>query len=220
MSENKKSFLLYCDIIHTVKKLSKEQAGELFNIILAYVNDENPIINDLLIELVFEPIKQQLKRDLRSYEQKKQLWSEAGKKSAEARALKKQSENLTDSTDVKNVKVKSTESTVNVNDNVNVNVTVNDIKKNRIAAIASTAERQKVFYNSLIPYLASHPKERIKAFYNYWSEKNKSGTKMKFELERTWEISKRLTTWESREKPTPTTKPPIDEETYKTPAKW
>lgn len=67
MAENKKSFLLYCDIIHTVKKLSNEQAGKLLKHILSYVNDENPETDELVIDLVFEPIKQQLKRDLKRY---------------------------------------------------------------------------------------------------------------------------------------------------------
>lgn len=67
MATGKKSFLLYCDIIHTVKKLSDEQSGKLFKYILAYVNDEHPIIDDVLIDLVFEPIKQGLKRDLQKY---------------------------------------------------------------------------------------------------------------------------------------------------------
>lgn len=68
MAENKKSFLLYCDIIHTVKKLNDEQAGRLFKHILSYVNDEDPLMDDLIIDLVFEPIKQSLKRDLKRYE--------------------------------------------------------------------------------------------------------------------------------------------------------
>jgi len=67
MAENKTSFLLYCDIIHTVNKLSDEQSGILFKHILAYVNDQNPVTNDVIIELVFEPIKQGLKRDLQKY---------------------------------------------------------------------------------------------------------------------------------------------------------
>lgn len=67
MAENKKSFLLYCDIIHTVKKLSDDQSGKLFKYILSYVNDEHPVIDDMLIDLVFEPIKQGLKRDLQKY---------------------------------------------------------------------------------------------------------------------------------------------------------
>lgn len=58
MAENKISFLLYCDIVHTVRKLSNEQAGQLFKHILSYANDENPEANDVITELVFEPIKQ------------------------------------------------------------------------------------------------------------------------------------------------------------------
>jgi len=69
-----------------------------------------------------------------------------------------------------------------------------------VAAISSTAKRQKDFYNSLIPFLTEHPKERIKAFYDYWSELNPPKTKMRFELEKTWELKKRLATWVSRDK--------------------
>jgi hypothetical protein len=68
MAENKTSFLLYCDIHHTIKKLTDNQSGKLFKHILSYVNDENPELNDLLLEVVFEPIKQSLKRDLKRYE--------------------------------------------------------------------------------------------------------------------------------------------------------
>jgi len=64
MAENKKSFLLYCDLIHTVRKMPKDKRADLFLHILEYVNDENPQTDDLIIQLTFEPIKQQLKRDL------------------------------------------------------------------------------------------------------------------------------------------------------------
>lgn len=65
MAENKKSFILYCDLIHTVSKLPDDKAGELFKHILKYVNDEDPQTEDLLLQICFEPIKQQLKRDLK-----------------------------------------------------------------------------------------------------------------------------------------------------------
>jgi len=68
MATDKKSFLLYCDLIHTVLKMPNDKAGELFKHILQYVNDENPITDDLIIQLTFEPIKQSLKRDLQKYE--------------------------------------------------------------------------------------------------------------------------------------------------------
>lgn len=65
--KNKKSFLLYCDVIHTIKHLSDEKAGKLFKHILSYVNDENPVSDDIILNIAFEPIKQQLKRDLQVY---------------------------------------------------------------------------------------------------------------------------------------------------------
>ena len=68
MASGKNSFLLYIDLIHTVRKMSDEKAGQLFKTILEYVNDENPVIDDLLIEIAFEPIKQSLKRDLKKWE--------------------------------------------------------------------------------------------------------------------------------------------------------
>lgn len=124
MAENKKSFLLYADLIHTIKKLPLEKAGELFVVILEYVNDENPIIDDYTLDLVFEPIKQQLKRDLKSWETTKNGKSEGGKKSAEIR--KKLKDMQHDLSMLKILKDTSTYSTVNDSDNVNVNVNVTD----------------------------------------------------------------------------------------------
>ena len=80
MAENKKSFLLYCDLLHTVKKLNDEQAGKLFKHVLEYVNDLNPETEDIITDLCFEPIKQSLKRDLRKYESTCKKRSDAGKK--------------------------------------------------------------------------------------------------------------------------------------------
>ena len=68
MAENKKSFVLYTDLIHTVQHLTDEQTGKLFKHILSYVNDENPISDDVITNLSFEPVKQALKRDLKKYE--------------------------------------------------------------------------------------------------------------------------------------------------------
>ena len=40
----------------------------------------------------------------------------------------------------------------------------------------------------------------IRAFFDYWSELNKSETKMRFETNKTWEVAKRLATWANKEK--------------------
>ena len=80
MAENKKSFILYADLIHTVSKLPRDKAGELFLTILRYVNDENPDVDDLLVEVAFEPVRQQLKRDLQKWDDFKKRQSVNGKR--------------------------------------------------------------------------------------------------------------------------------------------
>jgi len=125
MAENKKSFVLYSDSQGLVNQLPDEVAGRLLKHIYAYVNDENPITDELLLNIAFEPIKMQLKRDLQKWEQTKEGRSVAGKASAEAKRLAKLAEqSLTNSTNVESVEQNSTNSTVN--DNVNVNVINNN----------------------------------------------------------------------------------------------
>lgn len=86
---------------------------------------------------------------------------------------------------------------------------------------ASLKEREHEFGESLIPYVEKYSKETIRAFFNYWTEKNKSGTKMRFELEKTWETAKRLQTWASREKvPKSTTALKSSEMNYDKDSDW
>ena len=77
--------------------------------------------------------------------------------------------------------------------------TVVDAKKSFSLSLAENLEkRNKSFYESLVPYVDTYGKELIRAFYDYWTEPNKSRTKMRFELEKTWDVKRRLNTWASR----------------------
>src|SRR3990167_10708746 len=60
-------------------------------------------------------------------------------------------------------------------------------------------EREKAFINALTPFLENYGKEMLNSFYRYWSEKNPKKTKMKFEIQKTWELSKRLANWSRKE---------------------
>lgn len=71
MAENKKSFLLYSDIITILEVMDDTSAGKLFKTIVRYVNDENPKVTDPIVNVAFQSIRNQLKRDLRRYEEKK-----------------------------------------------------------------------------------------------------------------------------------------------------
>lgn len=128
MAESKKSFVLYCDLIHTVEHLPNDKAGELFKHILSYVNDRDPVTDCIVVKLAFEPIRQQLKRDLSKWDEIKEKRRIAGLASAEAKRLAAE-QALTNSTHVESVEQTSTNSTVSVNVNGNVNGNVNDKKR-------------------------------------------------------------------------------------------
>jgi len=61
-------------------------------------------------------------------------------------------------------------------------------------------KREIKFKSEVFEFLDKYPELMLNKFCNYWTEKNKSKTKMRFELEKTFEISKRLVTWASRDK--------------------
>ena len=118
MAENKKSFILYADLIHTVKKMPIKKAGELFLTILSYVNDENPVVDDIVIDLVFEPIKHQLKRDLKRFEEIVTKRKEAGKKGGvQSGEVRKTKQNEANASQSKQNEHDTDTDTDNVNDN-------------------------------------------------------------------------------------------------------
>ena len=126
MAKDKKSFVLYSDLIVSLEHLTYEEKGILFHHMLEYVNDKNPVLEDRLLLTAWKPIEAQLKRDLKKFEEVKAKRSEAGKRSAELRASKNDEQNSTNSTSVESVQQCSTNSTVNDNVNVNENENVND----------------------------------------------------------------------------------------------
>lgn len=68
-----------------------------------------------------------------------------------------------------------------------------EFKQNREA-------REKLFFDSLVPYVGQYGKAMVRAFYNHWSEWHQKRDKMKWEMEETWELQKRLATWAARQK--------------------
>ncbi len=175
MAENKKSFVLYCDLIHTVEQLPDDVAGKLFKLILNYTNDNNPEIDDVLLSVAFEPIKRQLKRDLKDWEHQKQKRSAAGKKGMQSRwkdnkTITKDNTVITDDNNVKNAITKITDTvTVTVNDTVNVNDTVSSS-----STAAPTIEMCREYFNQ-----RGYVEKFADKFFNYYNSLDWINTKGK-----------------------------------------
>jgi hypothetical protein len=72
--------------------------------------------------------------------------------------------------------------------------------KNIIDSKANLEIRTLAFKETLIPFKQKYSIEMLKDFFGYWTEPNKSNTKLKFELQQTWSISRRLETWAKNDK--------------------
>ena len=60
-------------------------------------------------------------------------------------------------------------------------------------------KRKKIFFDECVPFVEKYGKEMVRNFFDYWTEPNKSHSKMKFELEKTWDLARRFSTWDRNE---------------------
>jgi hypothetical protein len=176
--QGKKSFVLYTDQKEVFDELTDEDAGKLIKIIFAYVNDENPEVNDRLLKVAFLPIKTQLKRDLVVWDEKKQQRAEAGRKGGLAKAS-----NATFATNNSSkAKQNLANLAVNVNGNVNVNDNVNvngNVTKKESANALFSLEDIFIDFNKEKPLkrpyfermsvVHSSDTETIKSYFKKWA---------------------------------------------------
>lgn len=167
------SFIIYRSFHEAIKELSKEDQVDLWNAICIYSLDFIEPDFTGLKKTIWTLIRPQLEANKRKFENGLQPKKKHEKSKTEAKQKQKKSK---------------TEANVNVNDNVNFNenknVNVNDIDARKLA-----------FQNDLSKYLDEYGRDMLNSFFMYWTELNQSKTKMRFELEKTWETNLRLIKW-------------------------
>ncbi|MDD4210706.1 MAG: DUF4373 domain-containing protein [Bacteroidales bacterium] len=103
-------------------------------------------------------------------------------------------QNLTQSNKIKENKIKE-----------NKIKEIKDINKDCFVADKSAIKtkdlefRKNEFKNNLEPFLEIYGKDLLNDFFRYWTEHNPDGKKMRFEMEKVFDISKRLKTWSNNE---------------------
>lgn len=75
-------------------------------------------------------------------------------------------------------------------------------KKSKVEVVApqpqsqlSFETREHAFYELLTGYVDTYGKDMLRKFYDYWREPNKARTKMRWEQEKTWDLTLRLQRW-------------------------
>jgi len=207
MAQDKKKVIVYADWIDKFEELTDDEAGKLIKHFFRYINDLNPEAPDRTTKLLFIDIQNTLKRDLLKWE------ATLDEKSINGRIgnLKRYNEDVYNDFKAKKITLEqaeeiaktrkvslsdketrtATKNIANLADNVSDSDSVNDIviKTNNIDS------RKLKFANTLIPFVEIYGRDMIKDFYEYWTEPNKSNTKYKQELLKTWSLERRLATW-------------------------
>lgn len=198
MSDTKKSFVAYTDWKSIFNMLDDVEAGKLVKHLFSFVSGENVELDDRMLKIVFEPIKLQINRDLDKYEQVKERRAEAGRKGGlRSGETRKQSEaNEANASDAK-----QNEANEAVTDTVTGNGNETGTDNATVTSKKDLMEERKLkFASTLEPYQKIYPRPMLNDFYKYWGEPNKSHTKFKQELEKTWDLERRLETWSRNDK--------------------
>lgn len=222
----RKSFNISLEWKDKLKGLPVEVRVEVYDAIMEYAESGTLLDLKPMAKLAFSFIKPDMDLEIERINSISKKRAEAGRKAMEKRYgasdIKEQQSVTNDNKSNKCNQVIANDSIcyqeLDENQPINNNIinnlsdieerketTTKVVEKKREKSAAKAAptdieNRKKEFYETLRPYLAKYPKETLRRFFDYWSEMNKSCTKMRFELEKTWEVSKRLATWANRDK--------------------
>jgi hypothetical protein len=165
------NMLIYRSFFEAIKDLPAEDQAEVWNAIFELG------LNGKLVDLkgipntVFKLIRPQIEANIKRFQNGKIPKNKQNKSESEANQEQNKSE---------------TES--NKNNNININKNDNIlIRKNK-------------FYESLKPFLSEYNPAMLRDFFDYWSEHGENDKKMRFEKEKSFGISRRLSTWSKNQK--------------------
>lgn len=179
----KKSFIAYSDWRDTFNELTDEDAGKLVKHIFAYVNDENPTTDSVIIRAVFAQMKNAIDRDREKWEKQIEQRSKAGKKSAELRATKS-NERSTVVNETQRNPTDSVSVSVSDSDSVSVSTNVDDMHPTLSEVMEKVLE---LYGEEVVHSMSEFFRTSAKAFfYHYDSQGWVKGNGMK------------LTNWETK----------------------
>lgn len=194
------SFVFYRSFYEAIRELPRDVQGEIYTAIMEYslygreTEQLKPIARS-----VFVLIKPTLDANNARYLNAKKGGAPKGicnNPNGRRRVVSEQTENKP------RTNQEQTENKTYVDVDVDVFKKENEKEKKQqdklVAKQKNEADLVKIensFRNNAMCQACVYPKEMIEAFCEYWLEKNKSGTKFRFQLEKTWDMTKRLARW-------------------------
>lgn len=203
----KESFVFFETWAEAIRQMPDKERLQVFDAIMAYgiygAKTEIGGLAQMALNLVFN--------DIDDCKKKRNEKTEKARESANKRWQKSNADECERiQTDANAYECKQTDATqcynvnVNVNGNVNENVNVDSVEcaeKSAPQPKPTTEEREQDFMFKVANVgKGVYPDEMLRKFFDYWTEKNENGKKMRFEKEKVFDIKRRLATWASRDK--------------------
>lgn len=200
----KKSFLIYDDWGDLVETLPDEDKGRVFSALFRFsatgeVSDLSNPAADMLLKVMVK----QLRDDKEKYDRKCEKNKEnSAKRFIDGyRTISNDNDGYRTMTDKdKDKELDKDKEKDSLKEKEKTILTDGKKESEKVAAEAATSARKEKFYASLVPFVDKYGKDMIREFFDYWSEMNRSKSKMRFEQQSTWELALRLKTWADREK--------------------
>ena len=196
------TMILYGSQYSAIKILSDENKGVLLDALFRYIlneEDKDAILSEIASEgvrITFVLLTNQIDLDKQKYADKCAINKRIAEEREKARKNTFVHERERTCT---NVPKRTPKDKDNDNDNDKDKNTSNDVSVIVAPSDDALQKRAEKFYNSLVPYVELYGRDMVREFYNYWTEPNKSGTKMRYELEKTWDAKRRVATWANRQ---------------------
>lgn len=85
---------------------------------------------------------------------------------------------------------------VNSVNSVNVNSELTSVSVSDSVSVSKSLEEfRETFLKDVNTFSSIYPSDMLSEFIDYWTEKNHTGKKMRFQMEKTWDTHKRLARW-------------------------
>jgi len=203
------SFVFYKDWKEAIKGLPDDIRLEIYDSITGYAFGDNIEGLKPMAAIAFNFMKTTIDRDIERYMSIAERNRNNGKNGGRPKKPK-----ITQNNPNNPVGFLETQNNPN-NPDGNIVITINDAINNNIKEKPTIVgkkknpdgftpaqildKRKKKFMDDCAKFVDIYGREMVRAFFDYWTEPNKSLTKMRFELEQTWDLKRRFTTWANNE---------------------
>jgi len=194
----------YQDFLVGTALMTDDEVGK-YTRLLCHLADKGSLTETQILricntDIIPESIKEKLLRDESGNYYQKRMREEKDKRSAysESRRKNRYHKDMNEMSETYDLHMENE----NENENEIKKMKKEDENKESLKdqKLRLLQQRKQLFEVRVFEFIKIYPEAMLEKFFNYWSEMNKSGSQMRWEMEKTWELKRRLQTWCDRDK--------------------